>query len=193
MSGINKQLRVCHFGGYACDYSRNIVLRKSLARVGVQVIECHSRHPSKLHRYAELTRRYKQIYREIDVILVGTVCHYYMPFAFILGKLTRKPVVFDVFDSLYETYVFDLGTIPPASFKARYYALIDKVACILARIVVLDTRHHAQFFAEKLSVARSKLDGCLWELTRTFSFPEQACSTAIICVCLSALSTDCRA
>ncbi len=148
---------MCHFGGYARDYSRSVVVRKSLARLGVAVVECHSRHPSKARRYVELVGRYQQVYRQVDVILVGTVCHYYMPLAHLLGKVTGKPVIFDVFDSLYETYVFDAAIADPNGIKARYYALVDRCACGLAQLVVLDTPQHADFFARELLVAPHKL------------------------------------
>jgi glycosyltransferase involved in cell wall biosynthesis len=150
-------LRVCHFGGYNRDYSRNVVLRKALRRQGVHFVECHSRHPSKWRRYVELAQQYSQVHTQIDVILVGTVSHRYMPLAYWLGKLTQKPVVFDVFDSQYEAYVYDFRDAREGSLKAYYYALLDKFACALADLVVLDTPHHAEFFAQKFRIPWDKL------------------------------------
>lgn len=152
---MKERLRVCHFGGYARDYSRNVVLRKSLELQGVKVIECHSRHPSKVRRYLALIKQYRQVYRQIDVILVGTVGHYYMPLAFVLGKLTHKPVVFDVFDSLYETHTIDLES--HSGLISNYYFMADRLACLMAKLVVLDTRYHAEFFSGRLGVPWTKL------------------------------------
>ena len=150
-------LRICHFGGYDRNFSHNVVLPKALRQQGAQLVECHSRHPSKWRRYVELVYRYCQVYAQIDVILVGTVCHYYMPLAYLLGGLTGKPVIFDAFDSLYETAVYDFRAARVGSLKAGYYALVDKFACGLANLVVVDTPHHAVFFAEKLRIPQDKL------------------------------------
>lgn len=149
--------RVCHFGGYARDYSRNIVLRKALKRRGVEYVECHSRHPSKVWRCVELVSGYLAVYRCVDVLLAGTVCHYYMPLAHLLGRLTRKPIVFDAFDSLNETIVQDFQTAAPGGLSARWSATVDRVACALADLVILDTPQHAAFFADTLGVPQEKL------------------------------------
>lgn len=150
-----EKFTVCHFGGYSPDYSRNIVIRKSLELNGTNVIQCCSRNPLPGKRLLELTQRYLQMYRKVDLILVGTVGHFYVPLAFLLGRLTQKPVVFDVFDSLFETYRYDQNH--SGRFRAGYYALVDRLSCALVDLVVLDTDEHADFFANRLGVERKRM------------------------------------
>ena len=115
-------LRVCYFGTYRAEYSRNRILIEGLRRNGVQVIECHERlwdgiedrvetvqggwkRPGFWWRvatvYARLLRRYWQIGGAYDVLVVGYPGQLDVFLARLLTWLQRKPLVWDIFMSIY--------------------------------------------------------------------------------------------
>jgi len=75
-----------------------------LESCGNAVSQCHSRHPNNVARVLRLIARYLKQNKNIDVMLVGASCHAYIPLAWILCRLTRKPLIFDAFVSHYENW-----------------------------------------------------------------------------------------
>jgi glycosyltransferase involved in cell wall biosynthesis len=78
-----------------------------------------------------------------------------------IARLRRIPSTLDVFISLYDTVVLDRalhGKRSPHAFATR---ALDTIACWSARLVVVDTPEHAEFFA---SFTRRSLDkfAVLW-------------------------------
>ena len=139
-------MRICFFGSYSPDYPRNKILLDGLEKNNVKVYHCRSIEGSVVKRYPELLKKYWSLRKKIDVIYVGFVGHLDMPLAWVLARLTRKKVVFDMFYSMYDTYVFDRKSAKPGSFRAHTYYLIDKIAGTLADVVITDTKTHGQYF-----------------------------------------------
>ena len=169
-------MRVCYFGTYDADHVRNRLLIKSLRSHGVEVTECHSRlwqgtedkvreaergliNPRLWWRflgaYVRLLRRYLRV-RNWDVMVVGYAGHLDVLFARILASIARKPLVFDAFLSLHETLVDDRGLADERSMTASLAFRLEKAACRLSDLVLLDTDTHAQYFASKYGLPRSK-------------------------------------
>jgi glycosyltransferase involved in cell wall biosynthesis len=146
-------MRVLFFGRYDPTYSRNAVLMQGLRLNGVQVLECRV-EPSVRFWFVRLIWRFIRMREPFDVVLVAFPGQEVMP---IIRLLTRKPVLFDAFTSHYEGYVEDRRTVAPGSFRARRYALLDRVACRLGTAVLTDTQAHAAYFAARFGVAADKL------------------------------------
>ena len=114
-------MRVCYFGTYRAEYSRNQIMIEGLRRNAVEVVECHEAlwrgiedrvqaagggwfHPAfwwrVLRAYVRLLRRYRRV-GAYDVLVVG----YPGPFDVFLARLLswwrRRPLVWDVFMSVY--------------------------------------------------------------------------------------------
>ena len=170
-------MKVCYFGTYDVEQSRNNVIIQGLRQNGVEVVECHARlwrntadkirsvkgglfNPGLLRRtlgsYLRLLRRYAKI-GDYDVMVVGYAGHFDLFLAKLLTTFSRRPLVFDALVSLTETIVEDRGLVPRSSLLARSVYLVDRYACRWADLVLLDTDAHIQHFHRDLGVRLDKL------------------------------------
>jgi glycosyltransferase involved in cell wall biosynthesis len=170
-------MKVCYFGTYDVEQSRNNVIIQGLRQNGVEVLECHAKlwyntadkirsvrggifNPGLLGRalgsYVRLIRRYARI-GDYDVMVVGYAGHFDLFLAKLLTSFARKPLVFDALLSLTETVVEDRGLAHRGSLLARLVYLVDKYSCRLADLVLLDTEAHVRHFQRDLGVRPDKL------------------------------------
>lgn len=150
-------MHVCHFGGFDPDYSRNLVFREALSARGHTVVDCSSRHPNVILRQAEALRKARVAARHCDIVVVGTVAHYSMPFAYALTRALGRPLVFDVFDSFWETAVYDTRQLDATSLHAQLYRHFDRSMVGLADLAVVDTALHARVFEEEIGVPPGRM------------------------------------
>ena len=170
-------MKVCYFGTYDVEQSRNNVIIQGLRQNGVEVLECHAKlwyntadkirsvrggllNPGLLARalgsYLRLIRRYARL-GDYDVMVVGYAGHFDLFLAKLLTSFSRKPLVFDALLSLTETVVEDRGLARRGSLLARLVYLVDKYACRLADLVLLDTEAHVRHFQRDFGVRPDKL------------------------------------
>jgi len=151
-------MRVCFFGAYDPRYIRNLIIKEGLVKNGVEVLECYTKSRFKFWlRYPILFFQHlKFLATKYDVIFVPAFRHKDVPLSKFLGTLTRKPVVFDPFVSRYETKVLDKRKVALYSMQARYNFQIDRLSFKLADVVLVDTFAHADYYAEKFGINRSK-------------------------------------
>jgi glycosyltransferase involved in cell wall biosynthesis len=170
-------MKVCYFGTYDVEQSRNNVIIQGLRQNGVEVLECHARlwyntadkirsvrgglfNPGLLGRalgsYLKLLRRHARI-GDYDVMVVGYAGHFDLFLAKLLTSFSRKPLVFDALLSLTETVIEDRGLAQRGSLLARLVYLVDKYSCRLADLVLLDTEAHVRHFQHDLGVRPGKL------------------------------------
>lgn len=148
---------ISFFGRYDPSYSRNIVLLKGLKENQVEVIHCNSRVGILPLRWLMLSYLFfRNKAYSCNFIFVGFPGHTDVPLAFILGKLVGKKVIFDAFFSLYNSAVFDRQYFPASHWHAKYYYLVDKLACQLADKVILDTKAHCRYFARTFKIPLNK-------------------------------------
>ncbi|PIS04807.1 MAG: hypothetical protein COT81_04645 [Candidatus Buchananbacteria bacterium CG10_big_fil_rev_8_21_14_0_10_42_9] len=150
-------MTVCYFGIFDPDYPRNRILLDGLKQNGVEIIMCNSRAKG-FKKYSELINRHKEIKDQYDVMVVGYMGHLIMPLAKVLS---RKPIIFDAFLSLYNTMVYDRQVCSPKSPKAWYYYVLDWLACRLADHVVIDTQAHIDYFVKTFK-AKPKRFSRIW-------------------------------
>lgn len=146
-------LRVCYFGHYDPSYSRNRVILKALKRAGAYVVEVHN-HSRGIHRWWNLL--VSGLTARFDVMFVGFPGHTDVPLGWLIASLKRRPLVFDAFLSMYDSVVFDRRTVPPNSLRAKRLFLTDKLACLLAKIVLLDTESHIRYFVNTFRLSPVK-------------------------------------
>ncbi|MDP2586427.1 MAG: glycosyltransferase [Candidatus Komeilibacteria bacterium] len=145
-------MTVCFFGIYLPDYCRNKVLMDGLRQNGVNIIECNSRARG-LKKYFELIRLHRRIKNQYDVLLVAFPGYQSM----LLAKLlTNKPIIFDAFNSIYDSTVLDRKLVGPKSLGALYYWLLNWLACKLANKILLDTNDHIDYFVSQFKLKRAK-------------------------------------
>lgn len=149
-------MNICYFGSFDPQFTRNKVNIKGLKKNNLKVIQCSSSKGWFIFRYLQLVSKFLHLASKIDVIIVGVLGHYDVPLAWILGKIFSKPVVFDAFISLYDTYVFDRQAFTKNSLQAKIYWWIDKISCSLSDIVLLDTREHINYFVREFKLDKRK-------------------------------------
>lgn len=137
-------MTICYFGIYNPEYSRNRVLIKGLKQNGVEVIECSSKGKG-IGKYWQLFKNHYKIRKKYDLMIVGYPGYQAMILAWFL---TRKPIIFNVFTSIYDSMVWDRKLVKPKSFKALYYWLLDWFSCRLADKILLDTQEHIDYFVK---------------------------------------------
>lgn len=149
---------VCFFGYPNEDYSRSKILIDGLKKNAVKVISCTDKTGVAPLRYWRLFKKFWPLQKKVDVIFVQFPGHLNTPIAWLLGKIYKKPVIFDVFISLYETYIFDRQVAQPQSLTAKFYWWVDKLSCLLADKVTLDTNAHINYFVKTFKLQRQKFN-----------------------------------
>lgn len=104
--------------------------------------------------FLELSKRFP---RDADVILVCNPGQHFVPVARWLARRERTPIVLDALWSEYETYVFDRQTVGRYSLGALRYYGIDKVSCVLADRVIVDTELNVRYFHQTFGTPPEKL------------------------------------
>ena len=143
---------VCYFGIYKKNYSRNRILIKGLAQNGVKIIECQS-SKKNIWKYFDLFIKHYKIRNKYDVLIVGFPGYQLVP---LVKILSRKKIIFDAFTSLYDSMVLDRKLVKKKSLKARYYWLLDYLACKMSDIVLLDTQENIDYFVKQFRLSENK-------------------------------------
>jgi glycosyltransferase involved in cell wall biosynthesis len=167
METRKRPLRVCYFGTYRANYSRNQLMMAGLRKNGVDVIECHAtlwhgiedrvqattggwKHPAFWARvivaYAQLLCRYATI-RDYDVLIVGYPGQVDIYLARLLSWLKRKPLVWDVFMSIY-LIALERGLEQRSQFTVGLIRQIEQHALRLPDILILDTENYVAWFEQ---------------------------------------------
>ena len=145
---------VCYFGSYDPDYARNRIIIKGLRANGIKVFHCQA-SGLIIFRYIKLINLFWKYKNELKSVIVGFPGHYDVPLAFLLGKIFKKKVFYDIFASTYETYVLDREVVKKNSFRSKFFYLLDWLGLKLADYVIIDTLAHGRFY-DKLYGLNSK-------------------------------------
>lgn len=162
-------MRICFFGFYRHNYSRNRVLLAGLRAQGVQVIECHTTHTG-IFKYLDLIRTHWRMRNDYDVLFVAYPGYMLV---WLARLLTRKPVVYDAFFSIYDSVVNDRMTVRARSISGYYYWFIDWLACKGADKILLDTDANIRYFVDTFKIPREKFVRLLIGSDETALFPEE--------------------
>lgn len=146
---------VCYFGSYDPTYARNRIIKKGLISKRIKVLECRA-SGIVWKRYFKLFKCFMKRKNNFQVIIVGFPGHYDVPLAFLLGKIFKKKVLFDVFASTYETYVLDRKVIKSKSLRAKFFFILDWIGMRLADILIVDTKTHADFYSNLYKIKEQK-------------------------------------
>jgi len=158
-------MRVCYFGTYRSLYSRNQIMIAGLRRNDVEVIECHvplwhgiedrveaaSGGWLRLSFLLRVIRTYYQLlkaYRKIDdydVMVLGYPGQLDVYLAHLLTWLRGKPLVLDIFMSIYLIAVErGLTAKHPVTGRLIYWA--EKLVCLLPDLLIIDTVEYVNWF-----------------------------------------------
>lgn len=150
-------MKICYFGTFERTSLRSRIIQSGLEQNGARVIQCWVPYTWSLRVYAGLLIRWLfHTEKDIDGILVGEGGYVLLPLAKLIGVLWGKPVVLDGFCSVYQTLVFDRKLVKPDSFAAKKFYFWDKVGCLLADAVVLDTEEHIKYFKQEFGLGKKQ-------------------------------------
>lgn len=151
-------MRICYFGAFDPSYARNNFLRESLELAGCQIVICNvPPHWSTIRKTAPLINQYRRVWRECDLIIVAEFSQTLVPLAWMLGRLTGRPVLFDMLISLYQSVVFERRSYTPTHLRARQLYWLDQVAGKLADKLLVESRSYGQLLTEVLGLPAEKM------------------------------------
>lgn len=148
-------MRILFLAGRELDYSRNDVLLRACRRLGEVDVVGEYGPGSILWRSGRVYLRSlpRLVKKRYDLIFIGFYGHLLM---LLLGYLTRTPILFDAFLSTYDTLVSDRNLFKPSSFFASLSRWLDQKSCRLARLVLLDTTQHVDYFVSTFGLPVKK-------------------------------------
>ena len=168
-------MRVCYFGTYRAEYSRNQIMIEGLRRNGVEVVECHESlwrgiedrvqaagggwtHPAfwwrVLQTYARLLRHYCTV-GAYDVLIVGYPGQLDVFLARLLSWGRRKPLVWDIFMSIYLIAV-ERHLDDRSRFTVGLLRRIEQLACRLPDLLILDTAEYVSWFGATHGITQDR-------------------------------------
>lgn len=169
------KLRVCYFGTYRAEYSRNQITIEGLRRAGAEVIECHAQlwtgvedrvqvasggwiSPDFLARLLQAYSRLLAAHRQIgpyDVMVLGYPGALDVFLAKLLTRLRGCPLVWDIFMSVY-LIALERGLQTKSVPSVTALRLLERLACRLPDRLILDTEAYRRWFCETHAVDESR-------------------------------------
>ncbi len=145
-------MRVLFVCGREPEYTRNQVVLKAL-RLHADVIEITDSSRGYLSRHFRLVAKLLFHIQPHDIVVIG---FYGYLLVFLMRLLSRKPLVFDAYLSTYNTLCFDRRRFAPNSLIGRMAFWLDKWACQISNVVIVDTQAHMSYFIETYQLAPEK-------------------------------------
>lgn len=167
-----EKLSICYIPGRESGYSRNRVLIRSMRQAGFKVYDC-SHESRSILRYAIAFCKFARYNSKCDIVFVGFLGQFLVP---IIKLLTKSPIVFDAFISVYQTMVSDRRKFKERGLLGKAAKFIDKFSCNLSDAVFLDTNQHIDYFVNELGVKRAKFVRLLIGSDDRVMFPRASAS-----------------
>lgn len=145
-------LRVCYFGIYDPEFSRNAIYIRGLKENGVEVIECNDKTPG-MRKYLSLVKKHWNIRNSYDVLVVGYPGQILVPLA---KLISRKPVVLDALCSLYESLILSRDAYKGNPLRVPVIRFIDWLAYTCADKILVETEKQKMYFENNLHVPSKK-------------------------------------
>ncbi len=165
-------MKICYFGSYDKDYSRNRINIKGFKKNKIAVAECNATGLF-ITRYISLLKQYVKINNSCSAIIVGFPGWYDVPLSFVIAKIFKKKLFFDIFVSTYETYVLDRKIVAENSLRAKFYFALDWLNLKLADFVITDTVAHKTFYQKLYGIKSNKFIVVYLGSDSDYFFPKQ--------------------
>lgn len=168
-------MKVCYFGTYRQEYSRNRIMIAGLRRNGVEVVECQvdlwqgiddriQTATGGWHRpsfWLRLVKVYAQLVNKLrhagdyDLLMVGYPGQLDVFLAWLISRFQRKPLVWDVFMSIY-LISLERGLNQKSRRSINLLRILEHFACRLPDRLILDTSAYVAWFQQQYHVAPSR-------------------------------------
>lgn len=136
--------KIIFIAGARESYPRNANALKIL-RENFEVKTITSDANNYLVRFASVTLKFLFSRKNVDAIYIGWMGH---PLVMFSKLISTKPIIFDVFISLYDSICLERKSVKAHSLLGKLLFWIDKISCQLADQVIVDTETHREFFIE---------------------------------------------
>ncbi len=149
-------MRILYFGDFDPEYSRNKVIIQGLRehRFDVNVCPVRVKGFKSFKKYYCLWKEYWKHNAGCDVIIVGySDSRWIAPF---IKAISEKPIVWDGFFSIYDSWVFDRKLVRQRSLKANWYWFLDWINLKAADVILSDTNAYIEYLSETFHVPREK-------------------------------------
>lgn len=158
-------LRVCYFGTYRQEYSRNQIMIEGLRQAGVEVVECHEQLWNGIEdrvkaasggwlslvfigrvviTYWSLFKRYRRL-SDYEIMVVGYPGQFDVLIARLLSWFRHKPLVWDIFMSIY-LISKERRLDERSKFTIEAIKRLEWLVCRLPNLLLLDTSAYAAWF-----------------------------------------------
>jgi len=171
-------VKVCYFGTYRNEYSRNKIMIAALRSAGVEVKECHVplwlgiadrvnavsggwRKPSFFLRVIKVYTKliWKLIFeiKHFDIMIVGYPGASDILIAKLICILMRKKLIWDVLMSIYQVSV-ERYLIKEEQRKHHFLKRFERISANLADLLIMDTPEHVDFFSNLHQLPKQKFE-----------------------------------
>ncbi len=168
-------MKICYFGTYEKNYSRNRVIISGLKKNNTKIIECNEDPWKSEHKvnlgvikkikilsnflisYIKLFFKYLKN-RPYDIIFVGYLGHFDIFLAKLLSLIDGKPLVFDAYYSLYDSLVNDRKMLKKESYMAKILHFIETLSYKFSNLIFLDTPVHTRYCSKEFNIKKEKFD-----------------------------------
>lgn len=150
------------------SYVRNAIVFKLLCKNNV-VINISSDLPYYFVRIPIVLIRYIFARKKgVDCIYIGFLAQLLIP---PVRLFTKKPIIADMFISVYDTLCLDRKRIKPDSLVGKFIFWIDKISCGIPLLIITDTKEHARYIIETFSVEEKKVHVVYLGAEKNIFFP----------------------
>jgi len=123
-----------------------------MREVGIQVFDC-SYKKRNLARFIVSFLRFLRYKGESDIVYVGFVGQ---PLMLVVKLFTRKKIIFDALISTYQVFALERKTFAPRSWRASFIRYFERLSCLLADRVTMDTNQHIEYMVKEYDLDRTK-------------------------------------
>ena len=135
-------MKICYFGIYKPDLSRNRIYISGLKKKGIDVIECRD-DGGRFAKYWNLWRKHRLIKNKYEAMIVGYPGHIMAPFAKIIS---RKIVIADLLGSFKDAQIHSHNS---GAFRRLKDSIIDWMAVKFSDTVLLESEAQRDFFIKR--------------------------------------------
>ena len=155
--------KVLFLSGRESNYPRNHIIINSLKKYFLtDVLSTQKQIVSNSSYFQILFQSFICIVKAIPKLIIDKCDALFVGFfgQFIvipISLLSRKPIVFDLFVSAYDTIVDDRKIIKPDSLIAKVLFSLDKISCRKAKGIFVDTKANLDYFNKLFSIPKEKM------------------------------------
>jgi glycosyltransferase involved in cell wall biosynthesis len=158
---------ICYIAGREAEYSRTLIVHKGLEKAGFRVIGIFPPDKHFIH-YPHLLWRLALNLHRCDLIVVG---FYGQLLLLIVRLFTRKPILYDIYISTFDTLVFDREKAVLGSMKARIYWWADRLTMKWSNCILLETQDHIDDYSKKFNIPREKFEHIFLAVDDSLIYP----------------------